>query len=154
MKTSVTGGIARFGFAISGELSGLLEVVFEVVGVVVFIDEILAGVIGRVDIYHFDFARVGAFEDFEDFKVIAFDVEILRGIPIFGFLGAGAQCSCRGFLRFVFGLLFAAPTEFVSFVFIDDEFLDVFGRVVFAHGFEQQIHLQIAVTECVRADLL
>ncbi len=49
----------------------------------VFVYEVVARIVGRVDVDHFHFAEVGLLEEFQCVQIIAFNVKILRGVPIF-----------------------------------------------------------------------
>lgn len=49
----------------------------------VFVYEVVARIVGRVDVDHFDFAEVGLLEKFQCVQIIAFNVKILRGVPVF-----------------------------------------------------------------------
>ena len=59
-------------------------------GEIVFIDEVFAGVIGRVDVDHLDLPEVGLLEEFECVQVVALDEEVLGGVEIHALLPAGA----------------------------------------------------------------
>ena len=65
----------------SSGLAGEFEVVLYIVLEVVRIDEVLAGVVGRVDVDELDFPGVGFLEELEDFEVVALDHEVLRWCP-------------------------------------------------------------------------
>ena len=49
----------------------------------VFVYEVVARIVGRVDVNHFHFAEVGLLEEFQCVQIIAFNVKILRGVPAF-----------------------------------------------------------------------
>lgn len=57
-------------------LTAVPSVIFYTLGKIVFINEIIAGVIGRIDVDHLYFAQVGFPEDFQGIQVIPFNVNI------------------------------------------------------------------------------
>ena len=86
---------AAVGFGVGGEflsfvvdLSGTAEVVFEGFGEVVVVDEVVAGVVGRVDVDHLDAAGVGLLHDLEHFEVFAFDEDVAGVVGAVGVRGA------------------------------------------------------------------
>ena len=88
---------AAGGFGVGGEflaalagLAGEFEVVFDVVLEVVGLDEVLTGVVGRVDVDELHLPRVGFLEELEDFEVVALDHEVLGGIPVHALFRARA----------------------------------------------------------------
>ena len=51
-------------------------------GEVVVIDEVMPGVVGRVDVDELDLARIGLAHELECLKVITLDVEVLGFVPV------------------------------------------------------------------------
>ena len=68
--------------AVTIDLAGELQVVSDIVAEVVRVDEVLAGVVGRVDVDELHLAGVGFLEELEDFEIVALDHEVARGVPI------------------------------------------------------------------------
>ena len=44
---------------------------------VILIDKVIAGIVGRINVYHLDLAKVGLLQQFQDFQIIALNVEVL-----------------------------------------------------------------------------
>lgn len=49
----------------------------------VFVDEVMARIVWRVDVNHFHFAEVGLLEELQYVEIVAFNVKILRVVPVF-----------------------------------------------------------------------
>ena len=94
-------------------LPGEFEVVLDVVLKVVGIDEVLAGVVRRVDVDELHLAGVALLEELEDFEVVALDHEVLRGVPVHALLRAGAQRAGGGREGELPGAALAVPVEAV-----------------------------------------
>ena len=80
MKATVGFGVALHGVDSLVALgikqtTGLLEVLLTL-GEIVVIDEVIAGVIRRVNVNHFDPTKVSFAKDFEDIEVVALDIEV------------------------------------------------------------------------------
>ena len=113
MEASRSFGVRReFLTALAG-LAGKFEVVLNVVLKVVGIDEVLAGVIGRVDIDELHLSGVGFLEELEDFEVVAFYHEVLGRIPIDAVFRAWTQGAGRGGEGELAGASFAMPIQAV-----------------------------------------
>lgn len=57
-------------------LAAVLGILPHTLGKIVFIDEIIAGVVGRIDVDHLYLAQVGFPEDFQGIQVIPFNVNV------------------------------------------------------------------------------
>jgi hypothetical protein len=88
-------------------------VIFDVVAEVIFINEVIAGVVGWVDVDKFDLARVGLLEELENFEVVAFDHQVLGGVPVNAVLRAGAERAVGRAEGDLAGLALAEPVEAV-----------------------------------------
>ena len=86
MKAAVAACVGVHLDAVLGD-ARLLPVGFLALCEVVGIDEVVAGVVGRVDIDALDAFAVGGSQEFEDFEVFAFDDEVAVGFV--GVDGAG-----------------------------------------------------------------
>src|SRR3990172_2414638 len=89
---------AAGGFGVAGKkvslgvlLAGELEVGIQRVGEVVGIDEVLAGVVGRVDVYHLHPPGVGLLEELQDLEVLALDEDVAGVVEIDGLLRRGYE---------------------------------------------------------------
>ena len=57
-------------------LAAVLGILLHTLGKIIFIDEIIASVVGRIDVDHLYFAQVGFPEDFKGIQVVPFNVYI------------------------------------------------------------------------------
>ena len=83
---------------------------------IVCIDKIVARIIRRVNVNHFDFAQIALLQQLEYFQIVALNVEILGIIPVLAFFRAGAQGLADGLVGFYNGCLFAHPCKLVCFI--------------------------------------
>ena len=105
-----------------GGLAGHFPVAFERVLEVILIHKIVARVVRRIDVDHFDLPEIGGLQQFQDFQIVAFDVQILRGLEIDAFFRTRTEC-CRGALLGqgqAFAL--ALPGELVLLEVLEDVF--------------------------------
>jgi hypothetical protein len=65
---------------------------------VVRVDEIVTGVVGRVDVDHFDLAEVGLLEELEHLQVVAFDDQVLGGVEVDALVAVREQGAEAGLL--------------------------------------------------------
>ena len=92
-----------------------LRVVFAArFGEVVVVDEVMARIVGRVDVDEFHLAGVGFLQDLERVEVVALDVEVLRGAPIFGLARLGNHRLVDGAARLGLGLALTRPSELIT----------------------------------------
>src|SRR5271157_3753717 len=84
--------LASLAINLARELEVILNVVLKVVG----IDEVTAGVIGRIDVDQLDLAGVALLQKLEHFEIVALDHEVLGGLPIDALLRAGAESAGGG----------------------------------------------------------
>ena len=98
------------------DLTGVAQIGVEGLGVVVGIDEIVAGVVGRIDVDHLHLAVIRLLEEFEDFQVVALDEYIAGGVPIDGFVGRGDEGGEGRCLHGFESVSFAGPFEAVAFL--------------------------------------
>ena len=119
MKTTVGFGVALHGvnslitFGIK-QTTALLEVFFTLSEIVV-IDEIITGIIGRVDVNHLDTSEVGFAENFEDIEVIALNIKIFGRIEINRFFTARAQSEIDRLVCQTGRSSFVGPGELIAF---------------------------------------
>lgn len=71
------GVVAAVGFGVGATcLAGLLLVVIQRIAEGIFVDEIVAGVVWRIDVNHPDLAVVRTLKKLQYFEIVAFDVEV------------------------------------------------------------------------------
>ena len=83
---------------------------------IVCIDEVVARIIRRININHLDLAEIALLQEFQDFQIIALDIEILRGIPVAAVCFHRAQRFRDWPRRFRHCRLFADPCKFIALV--------------------------------------
>ena len=69
-----------------------------------------------IDVDHLYLAQIRLLQQLEHFQIVALDVEVLGGVPVFAFLGAGAQRLTDGLVGLHNGRLLAHPCELVALV--------------------------------------
>lgn len=84
----------------------------EIVGV----DEIVAGVVRRVDVDHLDLAEIALLQKLEDFQIIALDVEVFGSVPVLALCHTRAQGLTDRLVGFHDCRLLADPCELVCLV--------------------------------------
>ena len=112
---------AAVGLGVGDEAPSLLVVV-AAVGVVVrlrpcegvVVDEVVARVVGRVDVDHLHLAGVGVAQELERVEVVTLDVQVLSRVPVHALLGARAQALVYLAVRLLLGLALARPGELVA----------------------------------------
>lgn len=142
---------AARGFGVGGKfltaftgLAGEFEVVCNIILEVVGIDEVVAGVIGRVDVDKLYLPGVRFLKELEDFEVVALDHDILRGVPVHAVCLAGAQGARGGGEGELPGAALAMPVQSVLLLGIGDslvanklfEHIHIHGHTVRALGDE------------------
>ena len=80
---------------------------------VIVIHKVITRVIWWVDIDHLDLAHIGVLEQFQYFKVVTLDIEVLRGVPIYALFGARAQRLTTRCCSLALGSPFANPSKVV-----------------------------------------
>ena len=83
---------------------------------IVGIDEVVAGVVRRVDIDHLDLTKIAFLQQLEDFQIVALDVEVFGGVPVFALCHAGAQRLANRLVGFHDSRLLADPCKLVCLV--------------------------------------
>ena len=66
-----------------------LEIGVQRICIVIGINEVATGIIGRIDINGFDPTKIGLIEKLENLKVISLNKEVLGGVKMEGFVTAG-----------------------------------------------------------------
>ena len=75
---------------------------------------VFAGVIWGIDINEAHLASIGFLHYLQSIKVVALDVEVLRGVPIFGLALLGNHRFVDGAARLGLGLALAGPGELIA----------------------------------------
>ncbi len=102
------------GGAVIIQLPGVAQVIVQPFAVVVGIDEFVAGVVGRVDVDHFDAAVIGLLQQLEHFQIVALDDEVFAAVPVDALLRLRTQCGDAGCLHVAKGLALARPGKAVT----------------------------------------
>lgn len=82
---------------------------------VVFVDEVVACVVRRVDVDELDFAGVVLAQELQRVEVVSLDVQVPGGVPVLATFLDGSQGLGDGFAGEAFRLAFAGPSELVAF---------------------------------------
>ena len=116
MKASVGVGILEQAVFVLVVHSHLLVFFFLRAHEIVGIDEIVAGVVRRVNIDHLHLTEIALLQKLEDFQIVALDVEIFSGVPVLALRHAGAQGLPDRLVGFHDCRLLADPCELVCLV--------------------------------------
>ena len=116
MEPSVGVGILEQAVFVLVIHSHLLVFFFLRAHEIVGVDEIVAGVVRRVDIDHLDLAKIALLQELEDFQIVTLDVEIFSGVPVLALRHAGAQRLTDRLVGFHDSRLLADPCELVCLV--------------------------------------
>ena len=63
-----------------------LEVCTQTLLEIVRVDEVFAGVVRWIDVDHLDLAVVMLLQNLQHFQIVAFNKDVLGGVPVFGIL--------------------------------------------------------------------
>ena len=95
MKTAIAFGVCHHTVAFFVILTAVAHVILGALCKVVLIDKVLARIVRRVNVDHFDLAQIGFLQELQHFQIVALDVEVLTvkaaGCAIF----ANAVCHNR-----------------------------------------------------------
>ena len=116
MKTTVGVGILEQAVFVLVVHSHLRVFFFLWAHEIVGIDEVVAGVVRRINIDHLDLAKIALLQELEDFQIIALDVEVFSGVPVLALRHAGAQRLADRLVGFHDCRLLADPCELVCLV--------------------------------------
>ncbi len=107
-------GVGALPDALLAHLPRIAQVVVQPLAVVVGVDELVAGVVRRVDVDHLDLAVVGLLQQFQHFEVVALDDEIPGAVPTHAFAGHGQQSTDGGLLHVAESFGLSRPIESVT----------------------------------------
>ena len=82
MKASVGVGVLEQAVIVLVIHSHLLVFFFLRAHEIVGIDEVVAGVVRRVDVDHLHLAEIALLQQLKDFQIVALDVEVFGGVPV------------------------------------------------------------------------
>ena len=116
MKPSIGVGILEQTVFVLVVHSHLLVFFFLRAHEIIGIDKIVAGVVRRVDIDHFDLAEIAFLQELEDFQIIALDVEVFGGVPVLALCHTGAQRLPDRLVCFHDSRLLTDPCELVCLI--------------------------------------
>ena len=129
------------GFGIGfGGLLGHFFIASHGIGKIVRINEVVAGVVGRIDIDHLHLPVVGGLQELQHLQIVALNVQILGGIPVYAFFGTGTQCAGGALLRQLQTLRLSLPLELVLFKIVTD---------ILAAQSQQLINIQLIFGEAL-----
>ena len=94
--------------------AGLGQLVADGADVGVVVDEVVAGVVGRVDVDELDLAGVGGAQELEGLEVVALDVEVPRGVEVLGAFADGAEGGGGGGVGGITRGALAGPLQAVA----------------------------------------
>ena len=81
---------------------------------------IVACIIRRVDINHFDFAEVAFLQQFQNFQIISLNIEVFGAVPVDAFLLARTESLADRLVCLNDCLFFANPCKFIGFIALSD----------------------------------
>ena len=117
METGVRVGVLdKVAVAVLIEHAGLLFVLAPVHLEMVVVDKVVAGVVGRVDIDHLHLAQIAFLQQLQHLQVVALDVQVLGGVPVFALFRAGAQRLAGGLVGLHHRGLLAHPGKLVCLI--------------------------------------
>ncbi len=114
MKPPVTVEIGHKSIALIVILPTVGKVFSRTFSEIILIYKIVAGVIRRVNIDHFDLAKIGFLQEFEHVEVIALDIQVFGGVKIHAFFPARAQRGGNRRVRQQYGLLLIRPRKLIA----------------------------------------
>ena len=95
---------------------------------------VFAGVIRRIDINEAHLASIGFLHYLQSIKVVALDVEVLRGVPIFGLARLGNHRFVDRAARLGLGLALTRPSELITFALSLSHITQKIAQRVEVHG--------------------
>ena len=114
---------ASVGFGICAEFSSACihlprvgEVGIQALGVVIRVDELIAGIVGWVDVDHLHLAQVAFLQKLERFEIVALDDEVFSGVEVHRLLAAGPERRAARSLDRAEALRLARPVHAIAFL--------------------------------------
>ena len=116
MKPSVAVGIFKQPVAVLVHLTALFAVFLAAHGKIVPIDEVISGIVGRVNVNHLHLAQIALLQEFQHFQVVALNIEVFGGVPVHALRRTGPQGLANGPVGLHDSGLFAHPGELIGLV--------------------------------------
>ena len=116
MEAAVALGVGHKAVALLVLLPAVVNIVAGGLGEVVVIHEVVARVVGRVNVNHLHLAEVVLAQQLQHFEVVALNVEVLRVVEVHAFLAAGAQRVGGRRIGQADGVALVGPGELVAFL--------------------------------------
>ena len=120
MKTTVALGIRDHTISGFIVLPAACKILCRALRKVILIDKVIAGIVGRINVYHLDLAEIGLLQKFQDFQIIALNVEILAvkttGCAVFADTVRDHRAESGGNRRICrkYGLPLVRPGELIA----------------------------------------
>src|SRR5438552_19009033 len=97
----------------SVNLARVLQIRVKALSIVVRVDEVVAGVVRRVDVNHLDLAEVRLLKKLQYFKIVTFNDQIFGALKIHALFRARQERAKGGSLNGIKALGLASPTHAV-----------------------------------------
>ena len=93
---------------------------------VILVNEIIASIVRRVDVYHLNFPEIGLPQEFEHLEIVSFDVEVPGAVEVHALGTAGAEGGCGRGVGVEYGVALVGPLKAVAFLVALDYFVRKF----------------------------
>ena len=114
METSVAVSVFEHATTVRIIHTKIILVILHRLLKIVPVDEIIARVVGRIDIDHLHLAEIALLQEFQHFQIVTLNIEVLRAVPVDALFLAGAQSFADGFVCLHDGNLFAHPSKLIG----------------------------------------
>ena len=121
METSVALRVLDKAVAFGVKLPAVCKILVGTLREIILIYKVVSRIVGRVNVNHFDFAEIGLLQQLQHVKIIAFNIQILRGIKINALLPAGAKGLRNRRIRQQDRLLLVRPSELIPLLIALDD---------------------------------
>ena len=116
METAIAFGILHHAVSVLIELSAVCQVFLRALGKIVLIHEVVARIVGWININNFNLTKIGLLQELQHFQIIALDIEIFGVVKIHAFPTAGAQRFGNGSVCKQDRLLLVRPCKLIPFL--------------------------------------
>ena len=118
MKPPIALGVLKQPVVLLVIHAGLLILLLLAALELVPIDKVVTCVVRRIDVDHLHLAQVALLQEFEDFQIVTFNIEVLRGVPVPAILFRRAQRLGDGPGSLGHGGFFPNPGELIALIAI------------------------------------